>query len=94
MTITQENSNQDGIRTVHLAEIPTNCSAQVVGIEAGRRATQRLSGLGITPGTVIKRLSSAPFHGPIQVAVRGTRLALGRGLAAKILVKTNFPCKS
>jgi Fe2+ transport system protein FeoA len=30
---------------------------------------------------------SAPFHGPIEVSVRGVSLALGRGVASKVFVK-------
>jgi len=48
---------------------------------------KRLMDMGLTPGTKVMVLRSAPFHGPILVSVRGTRLALGRGLAEKILVE-------
>jgi Fe2+ transport system protein FeoA len=40
--------------------------------------------MGITPGAEIIILSQAPFQGPIQIGLRGTRLAIGRGLANKI----------
>ena len=62
----------------------------VAHIRAGFKATQRLSGMGITPGTEIQVLSQAPFRGPIQILVRGTRLAIGYGLAMKIFVNNNF----
>ncbi len=73
--------------TFSLIDLHNEELGEVVHINAGCRATQRLSGLGITPGTVIKRLSSAPFRGPIQIEVRKTRLAIGRGLASKIFLK-------
>jgi ferrous iron transport protein A len=56
-------------------------------INAGFSATQRLTGLGITPGTEITMISSAPFGGPIQITIRGTKLAIGRGLARKICLR-------
>ena len=69
----------------------SNLSVEEVGIvfhiNAGVKATHRLSGLGITIGTPIKILSRAPFHGPVQIEFRNTRLAIGRGLAQKIIVK-------
>ncbi len=71
---------------VTLAELYLNDTARVEEIHAGQRATQRLSGMGITPGTKIKVLSQAPFRGPVQIEVRGTRLALGQGLVRKIIV--------
>lgn len=72
---------------MNLAEMDQNKRGKVFRVNAGRRATQRLSGLGITPGTIIEKISQAPFRGPIQVKVRGSRLALGRGLALKIMVE-------
>ncbi|MCD6470471.1 ferrous iron transport protein A [Candidatus Bathyarchaeota archaeon] len=47
---------------------------------------KRLMDMGFTPGTEVLVVRSAPFHGPLEVLVRGTRLALGRGLAEKIFV--------
>lgn len=36
---------------------------------------RRLMDMGLTPGTVIVVVKSAPFHGPIEVIIRGSRLA-------------------
>lgn len=48
---------------------------------------KRLEDMGLTPGTQIKVVRSAPFHGPLELHVRGSRLALGRGMAERILVR-------
>lgn len=48
---------------------------------------KRLIDMGLTPGTEVTVIKSAPFHGPIEVYVRGYRLALGRGMAERILVE-------
>lgn len=50
---------------------------------------RRLMDLGLTPGTRVTVVRSAPFRGPIEVAVRGSRLALGRGMAERIFVETD-----
>jgi Fe2+ transport system protein FeoA len=50
------------------------------------RFAKRVSDLGLTPGTKITVVKSAPFHGPLEVSVRGSRLAIGRGMASRILV--------
>jgi Fe2+ transport system protein FeoA len=50
------------------------------------RFAKRLSDLGLTPGTKVTVIKSAPFHGPLEVSVRGSRLAIGRGMASRILV--------
>lgn len=56
-------------------------------IRAGSRACQRLLDMGLTKGTRVRVLNSAPFHGPIEVEVRGSALALGRGLAGHVFVE-------
>jgi Fe2+ transport system protein FeoA len=47
---------------------------------------RRLNDLGLTPGTEITVIKSAPFNGPLEICVRGSRLAIGRGMASRILV--------
>jgi len=48
---------------------------------------RRLMDMGLTPGTRVTVVKSAPFNGPLEVLVRGSRLALGRGMAEKIFVE-------
>ena len=50
------------------------------------RFAKRLADLGLTPGTKVTVVKSAPFNGPLEVCVRGSRLAIGRGMASRILV--------
>lgn len=49
---------------------------------------KRLMDMGLTPGTKVTVVKSAPFHGPLEILVRGSRLALGRGMAERIFVET------
>ena len=58
---------------------------RIAGIRAGRGLTRRLADMGLVPGTVI-RIINSQMPGPIVVEVKGTRLALGHGMAQKILV--------
>ena len=48
---------------------------------------RRLMDLGLTHNTPVHVVKSAPFNGPIEVIVRGSRLALGRGIAERVLVE-------
>jgi Fe2+ transport system protein FeoA len=50
------------------------------------RFAKRLSDLGLTPGTKVTVVKSAPFNGPLEISVRGSRLAIGRKMASRILV--------
>jgi DtxR family Mn-dependent transcriptional regulator len=53
----------------------------------GRVFEKRLMDMGLTPGTRVTVVKSAPFHGPMELHVRGSRLALGRGMAERIFVE-------
>ena len=59
----------------------------ILFIGGGRGASQRLADLGLTPRTEITVVKSALFHGPLMVSVRGTTLAIGRGIAARVFVR-------
>lgn len=48
---------------------------------------KRLTDLGLTPGTKVTLIKSAPFNGPLEISVRGSRLAIGRGMASRIIVE-------
>ena len=56
-------------------------------VRGGTRACQRLLDMGLTNGTEMTVVNAAPFNGPIEVSVRETTLALGRGLAEKVFVE-------
>jgi DtxR family Mn-dependent transcriptional regulator len=60
---------------------------KVAFMRGGRHATQRILDMGLTPGTYFKMVNAAPFHGPVEIEVRGTSLALGRSLAAQVYVE-------
>jgi len=60
---------------------------KVAFFKGGASACQRILDMGLTCGTMVKVANSAPFHGPLELVVRETTLALGRELAEKILVQ-------
>jgi len=70
---------------IPLAMLPENKEAVVVEVNGGMGLTRRLSEMGFTYGAKVKVLHSTP-PGPILVIVRGSRIALGRGAAMKIIV--------
>ncbi len=62
-------------------------SAKIAFIRAGRGAVRRLSDMGLTPGTSVKMIRSAPLSGPVNVELRGSRLAIGFGIASRVFVE-------
>jgi len=69
-----------------LLALKTGEKGIVLRIEGGRGACKRLNELGIIPGTVVKLVNKIQY-GPVMIKVKGSKLALGRGLAAKVFVK-------
>ncbi|MBS7631416.1 metal-dependent transcriptional regulator [Candidatus Bathyarchaeota archaeon] len=56
-------------------------------IRGGKASCQRLLDMGLTRGTSIRVENAAPFQGPIEVSLRGSKLVIGRGLAAHVFVE-------
>lgn len=62
-------------------------TVKLTEIHAGRKLRKRLSELGLAIGMTV-RVVQANTAGPLILAVQNdTRLAIGRGMAQKILVK-------
>jgi ferrous iron transport protein A len=57
------------------------------GITKDAMFEKRLVDMGLTPGTKVTVVRLAPFHGPFEILVRGSRLVLGRGMAERIFVE-------
>ena len=57
----------------------------VLAVRAGWGLQRRLADLGLTPGVRVKVISSGR-PGQVVLDVRGSRLALGHGVAGKIMV--------
>lgn len=76
---------------VALTALKKGETATVSSISAGHRGgrifEKRLMDMGLTPGTKVSVVKSAPFHGPMEIRVRGSRLAVGRGMAERIFVE-------
>jgi DtxR family Mn-dependent transcriptional regulator len=60
-------------------------------IRGEHKVLQRLLDMGLTPGTRIKVVKVAPMDGPVEVAVRGSKLALGQDIACNVFVEIEQP---
>ena len=70
-----------------LALMRSGQSGTVVQIQGGHDLVSRLSALGIRPGKKITKISSMLMRGPITIQVDRAQVALGFGMAKKILVE-------
>ncbi|MEA3488985.1 MAG: FeoA family protein [Candidatus Omnitrophota bacterium] len=70
-----------------LTELKVNQSAVVKEVLGGYGVKQRLESLGIRAGQKITKISSHFWRGPITVKVGNAKVAIGHGMAQKILVE-------
>jgi ferrous iron transport protein A len=70
---------------VSLSAVPLGEWVQIRTLTGGQQYLSRLASLGFTPGAKLKVIQNYG-RGPIIVALRDTRVALGRGEASNILV--------
>jgi len=76
----------DKASRISLSEVAVGEVATVLDFLGGRMVNNRLASLGFTPGVTVD-MAQNYGRGPLIVKVRGTRVALGRGEAAKIIVE-------
>jgi Fe2+ transport system protein FeoA len=64
-------------------------SMKLVALQGGQQMRKRLADLGLTLEMPL-RVVQGNGHGPLIIAVKDTRLAIGRGMAHHIMVE---PCE-
>lgn len=72
---------------ITLKDLETGKKAIVQGIMGGYGLQKRLESLNIRVGKKIRKVSSLPFRGPIIIEVDRSKIAIGQGMASKILVE-------
>ncbi len=68
-----------------LTQTAVGQTVRLIDIAAGKTVRHRLTELGLTPGVALTLVQDN--GGPLLVAVRESRVALGRGTAEKIWVE-------
>ncbi len=69
-----------------LTHAKTNANLIFAYVEGGRGAIQRLTDMGLIPGERLRVLHNSGY-GPVTVLIKGAKVALGHGLAAKVIVE-------
>ena len=74
-------------KLVNLRQMPSGRSGKVVEIQGGVGLFNRLSALGVRPGKKITKVSSMLMRGPVTIQSGNTRLAIGFGMANRVIVE-------
>ena len=72
---------------VSLNKLPVDTAGKIVEIRGGRGMSAKLEALGIRIGHVITKVSAQWMKGPVIIRRDNIDVALGYGMASKILVE-------
>ncbi|MDR2707553.1 MAG: metal-dependent transcriptional regulator [Nitrososphaerota archaeon] len=72
---------------ISIRELKSGSSGNISFIRGEHKVLQRLLDMGLTPGTKIQIIKIAPIDGPVEVAVRGSKIALGQDIACNVFIE-------
>ncbi|MFN2215564.1 MAG: ferrous iron transport protein A [Anaerolineales bacterium] len=75
------------METNKLINLQVNDQARIVSFDGGQQLATKLRQYGLFIGDQIRIVRSAPFGGPILIESGGREIALGKGVAGKIMVE-------
>jgi DtxR family Mn-dependent transcriptional regulator len=72
---------------ISILDLKEHNRAKVSFIRGDYNIIRRLLDMGITIGAIISVIKVAPLGGPVEVAVRGSKLAIGHDIASNVFVE-------
>jgi|UniRef100_A0A7C3YSH2 ferrous iron transport protein A len=75
------------MKRVDLTQMKEGEEGKVVELRGGYGFLKRLQVLGVKEGKIIKKISHQLFRGPVVIQTGNTQIALGFGMAKKIIVE-------
>ncbi len=72
---------------IPVLDLKEHKKGKVSFIRGDSKVIRRLLDMGITVGAIVSVIKVAPLGGPVEVAVRGSKLALGRDIASNVFVE-------
>lgn len=70
-----------------LSDIPEGCVARISSFSGGRGCREKMTSMGLFPGTEIKVVHSHGENGMMLVSVGSARLMVDRHMAARVIVE-------
>jgi len=72
---------------ISLARMQAGQSGKIIRVSGGHGLARRLEALGIREGGKIKKISDQWMKGPVLLQCGSSQVALGFGMASKVLVE-------
>jgi len=76
-------------KKISICELRQGQSGKVIEILGGHGIAERLNSMGIRPGKDINKVSAAFMKGPVTVCVDRCQIAIGWGMAQKVMVEVS-----
>jgi ferrous iron transport protein A len=74
-------------KKISICQLRPGQSGRVIEILGGHGIAERLNSMGIRPDKNITKVSSAFMKGPVTVSVDRCQIAIGYGMAQKVMVE-------
>ncbi|MEO0190157.1 MAG: fused ferrous iron transport protein A/B, partial [candidate division WOR-3 bacterium] len=78
---------------IDLTQMKAGEKGRVVELSGGKGFIARLEALGIVPGVEIVKVSEQFMHGPVVIRIGNTQVAIGYGMAKKVMVNVEYLIK-
>lgn len=75
------------MKKISLAQLNTDCKGKIIEISGGASLQNKLMSMGVYKGKEIAKLSHIGLRGPVVIKSGRSILALGHGVAAKIIIE-------
>ena len=72
---------------IDLTQLAIGKSGRIAEVRGGRPTAGKLEAMGVIVGAVVKKKSASPMHGPIVLEKGAMQVALGFGLAKKVMIE-------
>ncbi len=76
-------------REIALSKMKSGESGIVIQIQGGKGIINRLSALGIRVGQRITKMDAMLLRGPVTIQVGNSQVAIGYGMANKVIVRVS-----
>ena len=74
-------------KIVPVTDLDNEQKGKIAFIRGDCKVVQRLADLGLTLGTIVTMMRKTPMGGPVEIAVRRTKLAIDSTIADKIFIE-------
>ena len=81
------NTKTTSMENHNLLQVPIGTTVSIQNFDGGKGLGKKLRQYGLFIGDQVRIIRMAPFAGPILLEVNGREIALGRGVASKVIVE-------